>query len=263
MKYVAGFIGTGNMGGALASAVYKTNNNIALCDSDSKKASKLNSLLKKATVCDIDELAGNSNFVFLAVKPNVIINVAKGIKDKISKNTIVVTMAAGMPLADISSASGAKKVIRIMPNTPAKVGEGMILYSTAEAITEDDEKEFLSIMKKAGKIDKINEKLFDAPAALTGCGPAFVYMFAQALADGAVSCGVTREKAQLYAAQTLLGSAKMLLESGEHPEKLKDDVCSPGGTTIDGVLTLERAGFRSAVSNAVISAYEKTAKLKK
>jgi len=263
MKYEAGFIGTGNMGGALASAVYKANNNIALCDSNTKKAEELKKVTKKATIVDIDTLASESKFVFLAVKPNVILNVASGIKSKINKDTIIVTMAAGVTLSDICESVGSKKVIRIMPNTPAAVGCGMILYCLADGINDEEEKAFLSLMSKSGVVDKLDEKLFDAAAALSGCGPAYVYMFAEALADGAVACGVPRDKANVYAAQTLLGSAKMLLESGKHPGKLKDDVCSPGGTTIEGVLALEKNKFRNGVSSAVVAAYEKTNELKK
>lgn len=139
----------------------------------------------------------------------------------------------------------------------------MILYCVANEITEKDQADFLNLVKGAGLVDKIDEKLIDAAAALTGCGPAYVCMFAQALSDGAVSCGVPRDKAAVYAAQTILGSAKMLQSSGKHPEKLKDEVCSPGGTTIAGVMALEKMKFRSAAASAVCAAYEKTAKLKK
>lgn len=262
MKYSAGFIGTGNMGSALACAVYKTDKNLVLCDANKEKAEELQKNLENAKIVDIDELSKNTKFIFLAVKPNVILSVAKEIKDKISKDTVIVTMAAGISLSDICGAANTENVIRIMPNTPAAVGEGMILYCTAD-VTKDTENEFLRLMNKAGIIDKLDEKIFDAAAALSGCGPAFVYMFASSLADGAVACGVPRDKAKLYAAQTILGSAKMLLESDKEPEELKNNVCSPGGTTIEGVITLENAGFRAAASNAVKAAYEKTGKLKK
>lgn len=263
MKYSAGFIGTGNMGGALALAVYKSDKNIALCDSNADKVNALKKVLKNAENVNINYLASQSKFVFLAVKPNVILKVAESIKGLISSDTVIVTMAAGVTLNEICKAACSKRVIRIMPNTPAAVGKGMILYCLAENVTEADEKDFLNLMSKAGITDKLDEKLFDAAAALSGCGPAFAYMFAQSLADGAVSCGVPRDKALMYAAQVLSGSAEMVLKSGKHPEKLKDDVCSPGGTTIEGVLTLEEQNFRSAVASAVTAAYEKTGKLKK
>lgn len=262
MKYTAGFIGTGNMGSALACAVYKTDKKLALCDTDLNKAQNLAKTLKNAQITEIEDLAKNTKFIFLAVKPNVIIKVAESLKDKISAETVIVTIAAGISLNDICTACNTNNVIRIMPNTPAAVGEGMILYCTAE-VSENDEKEFLKLMSKAGVTDKIGEKNFDAAAALSGCGPAFVYMFAQSLADGAVACGVPRDKAAAYAAQTILGSAQMLIKSGKELEKLKDEVCSPGGTTIEGVLNLEKNAFRSAVAGAVTASYKKTAQLKK
>jgi pyrroline-5-carboxylate reductase len=177
---------------------------------------------------------------------------------------VLITMAAGLSLDAVAKMSGAQvPIIRIMPNTPVSVGEGMILYAVNEAVTEKDLEQFLAALSKAGKLDAIAEDKIDAASALSGCGPAFVYLFAEALADGAVECGLTRDKANLYAAQTLLGAATLLLESGKHPGELKDAVCSPGGTTIAGVHALEESAFRSASMNAVTAAYEKTLKLKK
>ena len=154
-------------------------------------------------------------------------------------------------------------MIRIMPNTPVAVGEGMILYDANSTVTDEQIRVFLEGLSAAGCLDRIPERLIDAAGSLSGCGPAFVYLFAEALADGGVECGVPRDKAQLYAAQTLLGAAEMLLATGKHPGELKDAVCSPGGTTIAGVHALENGAFRATVSNAVTAAFEKTAKLKK
>ena len=171
-------------------------------------------------------------------------------------------MAAGVSIGAIRSFVGKNlSVIRIMPNTPAMLGEGMILYAT-EDVKKAQEEKFLSAFAKAGKIDKIPEDKIDAASALSGCGPAFVYAFAEALADGGVECGVPRDKAALYAAQTLKGAAEMLLAFG-HPADLKDAVCSPGGTTIAGVHALEENGFRGATMNAVTAAYKRTLELKK
>ena len=139
----------------------------------------------------------------------------------------------------------------------------MLLYTANDAVTNDEIDAFLHALSKAGKLDEIAEDKIDAASALSGCGPAFVYLFAEALADGAVECGLARDKANLYAAQTLLGAATLLLESGKHPGELKDAVCSPGGTTIAGVHALEQNSFRSAAMSAVTAAYEKTLKLKK
>ena len=262
MKYTAAFIGAGNMGGALAAAVYKAAPDIAVCEQNPSRVAALRETMPSLAVADAQSASAESRFLFLGVKPDVVRAVAASVADALSPGTVVVTMAAGVPLADISAAARTERVIRIMPNTPAAVGAGMILYCTGAGVTEADEAQFLSLMRFAGVIDKIPEGKIDAAAALSGCGPAFVYIFAEALADGAVRCGLPRDKALLYAEQTIAGSAAMLLESGKHPGELKDAVCSPGGTTIEGVLAMERAGFRAAAADAVIAAYEKTAKLK-
>ena len=159
-------------------------------------------------------------------------------------------------------AGGNYPVIRLMPNMPAAVGKGMILYCSTKTHL-DEMVTFLHMMKEAGRFDELPESLIDAGSAVSGCGPAFVYMFIEALADGGVACGLPRQKAQEYAAQTLLGAAEMVLKSGQHPGYLKDAVCSPAGSTIQGVRTLEAGGFRGAVFEAVAAAYDKTVELGK
>ena len=264
MKYTAGFIGAGNMGGALLRAVAAAvgGEKVAVFDLSAEKAEKAASLTG-AAYTDAEDIFKNSKYIFIAVKPNVVGKVLSAASSQIKSKSVIVSMAAGVSVAKISEAAGSDNVIRIMPNTPASIGEGMILYTTGKGVSAADEKEFLSVMDKSGSVDKIDEKLIDAAAALSGCGPAFVYMFIEGLADGAVACGVPRDKALLYAKQTVLGSASLALTSGKHPEELKDAVCSPGGTTIEGVLALERGSFRSDAASAVIAAYEKTAKLGK
>ena len=148
-----------------------------------------------------------------------------------------------------------------MPNMPASVGEGMILYDVNDLVTDQMIVEFLEIMAKAGKLDNLPEYLIDAGSAVSGCGPAFAFMFAEALADAGVECGLPRDKAILYAAQMLKGSAELLLHESK-PGELKDRVCSPGGTTIAGVHALENGAFRAAAMNAVTSAYKRTLELK-
>ena len=176
---------------------------------------------------------------------------------------ILVTMAAGLTIRQIREmAGGTYPVIRMMPNTPAAIGEGMILYTASEDVTEAETAAFLDAMSGAGRFSELPEKLMDAGSAVSGCGPAFVDLFIEALADGGVACGLPRASAQEFAAQMVLGSAKLLLESGKHPGQLKDAVCSPGGTTIQGVRKLEEKGFRGAVMDAVIAAYEKNFDLK-
>ncbi|MBR0303957.1 MAG: pyrroline-5-carboxylate reductase [Clostridia bacterium] len=264
MKYKAGFIGAGNMGGALLRSVAAASGgeNVAVYDVSAERAERSASLTG-ASFTDAADIYKNSKYVFFAVKPNVIEKVIEDASSKIKKETVIVSMAAGVSLWKLKTAAGSDRVIRIMPNTPASIGEGVILYTAGAGVTPDDLAGFLDIMSKSGLVDEIDEKLIDAASALSGCGPAYVYMFIEALADGAVACGLPRDKALLYAKQTLLGAASLALTSGRHPGELKDAVCSPGGTTIEGVLALERSSFRAAAADAVISAFEKTGKLSK
>lgn len=263
MKYKAGFIGTGNMGGALATGVYKECKDIALCNRTKQKALDLQKKLKSSHVTDLKDIAANSQYVFLGMKPNTILNVACEVKKYITPSTIVVSMAAGITLDDLINATGTKRCIRILPNIPCATGQGIVLYCTGKGITKKEETDFVKLLSPTGLVDKVDEAMFDAAATLTGCGPAFVYIFAQSLADGAVAIGVPRKKALAYAAQMIKGSAQMMIESDKHPDQLKDEVCSPGGTTIEGVLTLEEYSFRVGCSNAIKAAYEKTERLKK
>ena len=177
-------------------------------------------------------------------------------------DTVFVSMIAGVSLDTLGQLLGAgKKIIRIMPNTACAVGQGVLLVCANANVTAQELADFEAMMEHSGVVDRIDEKLIDAASAVSGCGPAYAYMFIEALADGGVKCGLPRAKAIRYAAQMLLGSAEMVLQSGKHPELLKDDVCSPGGSTIAGVAALEEHGFRSACIDAVDAAYEKTKKL--
>ncbi len=268
MQYSYGFIGCGNMGGALAAAVAKAcpGAAMALCDSDLQKAEAL-SLTLGAEVTTLEVLAHESRMLFLGVKPQGFAALFSTLRPLLAERgtpPILVSMAAGLSIDAIEEMSGIVcPVIRIMPNTPVSVGEGMVLYAKNEHVTSPEEADFLAALSMAGRVDPIAEDKIDAASALSGCGPAFVYLFAEALADGAVACGLARDKANLYAAQTLAGAAELLLVSGKHPGELKDAVCSPGGTTIAGVAALEAGAFRAAAMDAVISAYEKTLELKR
>ncbi len=265
LAYRAGFIGCGNMGGTLARAAAKKlgGASVAVCDADESKARAVSSEYG-AAVLDIRTIAGSCEYLFLGVKPQVMEQVVSSFSDVLAgrDDVTVVTMAAGLGISYIKELCGGCRVIRIMPNTPALVGEGMILCAPGEGAGGRYAEGLMDILSLAGRIDVIPEKLIDAASALSGCGPAYAYIFCEALADGAVECGVPRDKAVEYAAQTLLGSAKMVLENG-NPGKLKDNVCSPGGTTIAGVHALEDKGFRSAAMDAVLSAYRRTLELKK
>ena len=265
MENTFGFIGCGNMGGTLAECALKAaeGKSILVNDKDEAKALKLQEKYGARSV-GIRELASEAKMIFLGVKPQMMEDMLSEIKDVLRERKdrfVLVSMAAGLSIEDIKRMAGEYPVIRIMPNLAASVGEGMILYC-GENATDEEIKTFTDVMRYAGKLSSLDEKLIDAASAVSGCGPAFVCMFIEALADGAVSCGLPRDKAMLYAEQTLIGTAKVLMETGQHPGALKDAVCSPGGTTIEGVLELEDAGLRSAVSEAVIASYRRTLELK-
>ena len=257
-----GFIGCGNMGGALAAAAAKYKDaEIRLFDKDEDKAKALAERIG-GIVCDIDGVCA-CELVFLGVKPNIIPIVADEIAKKVAASgATVISMAAGVSLAKLAVLLGDLPIIRIMPNTPAEVGYGMILYTANEKGTGTVPL-FLESMAAAGKFDAIDERLIDAASAISGCGPAFVYMFIEALADGGVMSGLPRDKAMLYAAETLIGAAEVVKQTGRHPGALKDAVCSPGGSTIEGVKALEDGKMRGTVSGAVVASYEKTLKLGK
>ena len=257
-----GFIGTGNMGSALARAAAKADNTkVYLYDKDEGKSAALAAELG----CEAATFEGacGADVVFLAVKPNVIKDVANAAKANMKSGGVLVSMAAGISLSMLSLVLGNTPVIRIMPNTPAACGCGMMLYAKNGGVTETMLSSFKHVMAHSGEIDELPENLIDAASALSGCGPAFVYMFIEALADGAVACGLPRDKALSYAIETVKGSAEMVKASGEHPEALKDKVCSPGGSTIAGVHALETGAFRATAEDAVIAAYKKTLSLGK
>lgn len=264
MDKTFGFIGCGNMGGALAKAVSLAGyqNDILLADLNTEKVKSL-SLEISAEPSTTQVVARECDFIFIGVKPQMLADCFAEIKSELDAREVkpvIVSMAAGVAVSDIKRLSGVNSVIRIMPNMPVSVGSGVVL-ACADGATDEQKALFEKAMSKSGVFDWIEEKFIDAASALSGCGPAFVYMFAEALSDGAVACGLPRDKATLYAAGTLLGSAQMILKSGKHPEKLKDDVCSPGGSTIMGVKALEDEGLRSAAMNAVIAAYKRTKEL--
>ncbi len=254
------FIGTGNMGSALARAASKAEeNSLFLVNRHPEKAM----ILQEETgglVTDHKTAAENADYLFLGVKPRMLPELAKTLSpilQAMKTPPVLVSMLAGTEIMQIQQCLDPRcPVIRIMPNTPVSVGEGMILYCCSEKLSRETEEGFLAVMRYAGRFMKLDEHLINAGMAVSGCGPAYVDLFIEALADAAVACGLTRNDALMLAAQMTLGSAKLILESGKHPGVLKDAVCSPGGTTIQGVRKLEEKGFRSAVMEAVIAAYQ-------
>ena len=267
MKY--GFIGCGNMGGAVARAVCKSAGagDVLLANRTPAKAQALAAELGCA--CGTNEqAAGICDFIFLGVKPQMMADMLDELAPTLearaeSRPFVLVSMAAGLSMQQIRHMAGSGyPIIRMMPNTPVALGTGMIQYCHDD-VEPARLQEWLAAMQPAGRLDEVPETLIDAASAVSGCGPAWVYQFIEALADGGVAAGLPRAKAQEYAAQMVLGSARMVLESGSHPGALKDAVCSPGGSTIQGVRLLEERAFRGAVTDAVLAAYEKTKDLGK
>lgn len=267
-----GFIGTGNMGGALIVAAAKgiDPGEVIIADRDAEKAKELSAQLGCKVASSNADVAKEAEYVVLAVKPNVIRSVAEEIAPQLKEaeekgeKKVVVTIAAGVAVQSVrESAKTNLPIIRIMPNTPAMVGKGMILLSSEEGNPEEIATEFTEILKEAGEFERVAEEAIDLMTGVSSCAPAFVYMFIEALADGAVQVGVPRAQAQRLAARTVEGSAVMVLETGEHPGQLKDNVCSPGGSTIAGVAALEEKGFRGAVAQAIVKCTEKNQSLGK
>ncbi len=181
-----------------------------------------------------------------------------------SRRPLLITMAAGLEIRQIRDFAGCDlPIIRIMPNTPTAIGKGMIQYCCNDLVTADLLADWLADMAPCGLLDQLEERLIDAASALSGCGPAYMYLFLEALADGAVACGIPRAKAMDYAAQTMIGAAELMLATGKHPGALKDAVCSPGGSTIAGVRALEQHGFRAAAMDCVIAACNRNRELGK
>ncbi|MBU3183107.1 pyrroline-5-carboxylate reductase [Clostridium psychrophilum] len=261
-----GFIGCGNMARAMISGIVisnlVSNKNVIASNPSQKSLDKVKEKYNVLVTNDNKEVAKFSDIVILAVKPYKYYEVIDEIKTYLKDNVVIITIAAGITLDHMSNALGDEaKVIRTMPNTPALVGEGMSALCANKNITKSELQEVIQIFESFGKIEILEEKLIDVVPSVSGSSPAYVYMFIEALGDGAVLQGMPRNKAYKMAAQAVLGSAKMVLETGEHPGKLKDDVCSPGGTTIEAVYTLEKNNFRGSVISAMESCTEKAIKM--
>lgn len=264
MKYQFGFLGTGNMGSALVRAVSKTVScdKICICDHDAEKTEKLRTELG-VNVASADEMIENSEFLVLGIKPQMLAQTASGISGALdkNKNLKIISMLASVTTQKLSTFFGSREYIRIMPNTPVNLGEGVVLYCTYN-VSETTEKEFVDAFDKAGVVVKLDEEQIDAGMALSGCGPAFVYMFIDALAKAGEKLGLDSELSLTLATQTVKGSAMMVNKFG-NPNQLKINVCSPGGTTIEGVKSLEEDNLDLSVEKALKSAYDKAQVLAK
>ena len=262
-----GFLGTGQMGGALARAAVKgaQGARVLLANRTPAKAQALADQLG-CQATDNQTVAALCQLIFLGAKPQMMEGLLKSIAPVLAGRKdrfVLASMAAGLTARRIQELAGADyPVIRLMPNTPAEVGAGVIQFCGVD-VEPGELKDFQTLLAPAGLVDQVDEGLIDAACALSGCGPAFCALLAEALADGAVACGLPRDKARRYAAQTMEGTAKLMRQTGAHPGAVKDAVCSPGGSTIQGVRVLEANGFRAAAIDAVIAAFEKTQALGK
>lgn len=263
-----GFIGCGNMAQAMIGGIIKSKLVLpsqvmasAITEKNLNFAKNKYGILVSSNNIDTAKF---SDIIILAVKPNIYDVIIEEIKGHIKKDSIIITIAAGITLSFTEKSFGRNlKVIRTMPNTPALVGEGMSALCANKLVTKEELELVVKIFEGFGKAEIISEKLMDAIPAISGSSPAYVYMFIEALADGGVLDGIPRDKAYKLAAQAVLGAAKMVLETGMHPGALKDNVCSPGGSTIEAVATLEEKGFRSAVLSAMKSCTNKSKEMSK
>lgn len=273
-RTLVGCIGTGNMGTALMTAAAKAvgGQNVGVTDVDIRRSAEFAASLGAKAWASNTEAAEQSRYLILAVKPQVVASVLKELSPVLARRVkegqpaVLVSIVAGLSIHVLRGHLGAPEaagqpVIRLMPNTPALISKGMIALASSPEVSDEAVGELERILSSAGIIDRVDEKLMDAITALSGSGPAYGYLFIEALADGAVKAGLPRDKALRYAARTVLGAAAMVEETGRHPGELKDAVCSPGGTTIAGVAALEDRAFRGTVMAAVEAAYKRSKEL--
>ncbi|CAJ1914456.1 unnamed protein product [Sphenostylis stenocarpa] len=263
--YTLGFIGAGKMAesiarGAVGSGVLPPSRIRTAAHSNPARRTAFESF--GVTVLSSNEdVVRESNVVVLSVKPQLVKDVVSKLTPIITKDKLLVSVAAGIKLKDLQEWAGSNRFIRVMPNTPAAVGEAASVMSLGAAATEEDGNIIAKLFGSIGKIWKAEEKYFDAVTGLSGSGPAYIYLAIEALADGGVAAGLPRDLSLSLASQTVLGAASMVTQTGKHPGQLKDDVTSPGGTTITGVHELEIGGFRGTLMNAVVAAAKRSREL--
>lgn len=261
-----GFIGCGAMGGAICRGICRRNTvkptDVGIYDADLEKANQLAKDLGVRAFADCAELIAKCEMAILAVKPNVVSNVLKSYREDLAGRALV-SIAAGWSADQLRQLlDRSTRVLCVMPNTAAIVGEAMTALSQNTNLTPAEMKRAETLFSAIGKAVWVEERQLPGVIGVSGSGPAYAYMFLQALADGGVEAGLTRAQSTQMAAQMMIGAAKMVLESGRHPEALKDMVCSPGGTTMAAVHALENGGFRGAVMDAVQAAAKKAGELK-
>ena len=257
-----GFIGAGNMAQAMIGGILKaklvSKDEIIASAATQKTLDAVKDKFGVETTLDNQEIS-KADMIFLAVKPVYCEQVLREIKDKLTKDRIIVSIAAGKTMAWLEEQLGKDtKIVRTMPNTPALVGEGITAVCPNEQVTDKELTQVCEVLESFGKAEVIKESMMDAVIAVSGSSPAYVFMFIEAMADAAVAEGMPRAQAYRFAAQSVLGSAKMVLETGKHPGELKDMVCSPAGTTIEAVRVLEQTGFRGSVMECMKACADKS-----
>ena len=258
-----GFIGGGNMASAMIGGMIRkgvvSEDDILVSVRTEKSVERLTNQFGVRATTENEAVVAGSDLVFLAVKPTQIKNIINLVKNFISPEKLIVSILPGKSLQWLETEIGKPtKLIRTMPNTPALVGEGMTGVCANDLVTEEELQFVLTLLKSFGRAEVVPEYLMDTVTGVSGSSPAYVFLFLEALADAAVAEGMPRKQAYEFAAQSVLGSAKMLLETGKHPGELKDMVCSPGGTTIEAVAVLERENMRSAVIEATRACIRKS-----
>lgn len=251
-----GFIGTGNMASAIMGGIIGKNiipaEEIIGADLFAPGRERVKAQFGINVTDSNKEVVDNAEVIILSVKPQFYEDVINQIKGDIKENQIVITIAPGKTLAWLAEKFGKDvKIVRTMPNTPAMVGEGMTAMCPNEHLTEEEIAYVKSLLESFSRVEIVAERLMDVVVSVSGSSPAYVFMMIEAMADAAVSGGMPRSQAYQFAAQAVLGSAKMVLDTGKHPGELKDMVCSPAGTTIEAVRTLEELGFRSSIIEAM------------
>lgn len=263
MTKTIGFIGCGKMaqaiiGGLLKSKLYQPDHIVASARTEQTVEQVATKFAIQAGIHN-GEVAKQADILILAVKPDLHGAVIEEIKGYVKENAVIITIAAGITLNFLECAFKKRiKAVRVMPNTPSLVGEGMSAICANDLVESDELQEVIRLFESFGQAEVLTEQLMDAVPAVSGSSPAYVYMFIEALADGAVQQGIPRDQAYKLAAQAVLGAAKMVLETGKHPGELKDNVCTPGGATIEAVTTLEKQGFRAAVVSAMEACTKKS-----
>jgi len=257
-----GFIGCGHMGEAMVSGVlksgYLTGSDILVHTGRPESLEALHQKYGIQTAQTNRDVARQANLLLLAVKPNMYAAVINEIRESIQEDSIIITIAPSYSIAAIRAAFGKPlKVVRAMPNTPLMVGCGMSGITFSDNITEAEKQSVHKLFNSSGTAIEVKEDLMSAVGSVSGSSPAFVYMLIEAMADTAVALGLSRKDSYLFAAKAVEGAAKMVLETGEHPGALKDAVCSPGGTTIEGVLALSANGFRGNIAEAMLRSADK------